>query len=81
LVGQDGRPKPLLKLEEWKNIDTDRITLTPGPPDAVRTIRLAFDLYTKKGKTRYEIADILNGQGRLRGKKPLEHSDASLPFF
>jgi len=70
LVGQDGRPKQLLKLGEWKSIDTDRITLTPGPPDAVKTIRLAFDLYTKKGKTRYEIADILNRQGRFRGKKP-----------
>ncbi len=70
LVSQDGRPKQLLKLGEWKSIDTDRITLTPGPPDAVKTIRLAFDLYTKKGKSRYEIADILNRQGRFRGKKP-----------
>ena len=70
LIGQDGRPKQLLKLGEWKSIDTDRITLTPGPPDAVKTIQLAFDLYTKKGKSRYEIADILNRQGRFRGKKP-----------
>jgi DNA invertase Pin-like site-specific DNA recombinase len=53
LVGQDGRPKHLLKLGEWKSINTDRITLTPGPPDAVKTIQLAFDLYTKKGKNRY----------------------------
>jgi len=30
LVGQDGRPKQLLKLGEWKSIDTDRILLTPG---------------------------------------------------
>jgi len=70
LVSQDGRPKQLLKLGEWKSIDTDRITLVPGPPDAVKTIRLAFDLYTKRGKNRYEIVDILNRQGRFRGKKP-----------
>lgn len=70
LVSQDGRPKQLLKLGEWKSIDTDRITLVPGPPDAVKTIRLAFDLYTKRAKNRYEIVDILNRQGRFRGKKP-----------
>ena len=70
LVGQDGKPKQFLKLGEWKSIDTDRITLVPGPANAVRTIQLAFDLYTKRRKTRYEIAEILNRQGRLRGKKP-----------
>jgi len=70
LVDHDGRTKQILKLGEWKSIDTDRITLTPGPPEAVKTIRLAFDLYTKKGKNRYEIADVLNRLGRLRGKKP-----------
>jgi len=70
LVGQDGQPKQLLKLGEWKSIETDRITLTPGPPDAVKTIQFAFDLYTKKGKNRYEIAETLNRQGRFRGEKP-----------
>jgi DNA invertase Pin-like site-specific DNA recombinase len=70
LVGQNGRPKQLLKSGEWKSIDTDRITLTPGPPDAVKTIQLAFDLYVTKGKSRHEIADILNRQRRFRGKKP-----------
>jgi DNA invertase Pin-like site-specific DNA recombinase len=69
LVGQDGQPKQLLKLGEWKSIDTDRITLTPGPSDAVTTIQLAFDLYTKKGMSRRQIADILNAQGRFRGKR------------
>jgi DNA invertase Pin-like site-specific DNA recombinase len=70
LVGQDGKPKQLLKLGEWKSIDTDRITLVPGPPEAVRTIQLAFDLYTKRRENRYKIADILNQQRRFRGKKP-----------
>jgi DNA invertase Pin-like site-specific DNA recombinase len=30
LVDHDGRTKQILKLGEWKSIDTDRITLTPG---------------------------------------------------
>jgi DNA invertase Pin-like site-specific DNA recombinase len=70
LVGQDGSLKQLLKLGEWKSIDSERITLTPGPPEAVKTIQLAFDLYTKRGKNRYEIAEALNRRGMFRGRTP-----------
>ena len=70
LVAHDGRPKQILKFGEWKSIETDRIVLTPGPINAVKTIQLAFDLFTKKGTNRRRIAEILNGQGRFRGKKP-----------
>ena len=80
LVGQDGKPKQILKLGEWKSIDTDRITLVPGPADAVRTIQLAFDLYTKRRKSRYEIAEILKSASKIPWEKTLEHRDASLPL-
>jgi DNA invertase Pin-like site-specific DNA recombinase len=69
LVSQDGGPKQILKSGEWKNISTDRVVLTPGPQDAVDTVRLAFDLYTKRGKSRQEVAEILNRRKMLWGKR------------
>jgi hypothetical protein len=57
-------------LGEWKSIETDRIVLCPGPKEAVDTIKLAFNLYTNKHKSRHQIAEILNSQKRFRGKKP-----------
>ena len=70
LVDQQRRPKQVLALGQWKSIETDRTLLTPGPKEAVETIQLAFDLYTKEGLTRREIVEILNRQGRFRNKKP-----------
>lgn len=69
LVNQDRKPKHLLKFREWKSIDSDRIVLTPGPKRAVDTIRLAFDLYTKKRMKRKRIAEVLNRRKILIGKR------------
>ena len=68
LVSSTGEPKQLLRPREWKNISTDRVVLTPGPPDAVKTIQLAFDLYTRQRKSRHQIAEILNREKRFWGK-------------
>jgi DNA invertase Pin-like site-specific DNA recombinase len=70
LVSAEGTPKHLLKFREWKSIHTDRITLVPGPKQAVDTIRLAYDLYTKKRKSRPQIVEILNKRGVYLGKVP-----------
>src|SRR5262249_35123632 len=70
LVSHDGKRKHILKFGEWKSISTDRIILTPGPQDAVDTIQLAFDLYTKKRKSRSEIAEMLNRRQVFPGKRP-----------
>jgi DNA invertase Pin-like site-specific DNA recombinase len=70
LVNEKAEPKHLLRFGEWKSIETDRIILTPGPKEAVETIKLAFDLYTKKRKSRHQIAETLNRQCLFRGKKP-----------
>lgn len=63
LVSHAGTRKHILKAGEWKSISTDRITLTPGPKEAVETVRLAFDLYTKHRKNRKQIAELLNKRG------------------
>ena len=68
LVSQNGEPKQILKFGECKSISTDRVILMPGPQEAIDTIKLAFDLYTQEGKSRHQIAKILN-QKRLFVKK------------
>ena len=60
LVSQDGNRKHILKPGEWKSICTDRIVLTPGPKEAVDTVRLAFDL---------------DPSGRCLGRKQLRHHE------
>ena len=70
LVSETGERKQILKSGEWKNITIDRVVLTPGPPKDIETIRLAFDLYTKRRKSRHEIANILNQRNRFLGRTP-----------
>jgi len=70
IVDKDGRPKEYLGYGEWKSISTDRVVLVPGSPDEVKTVRLAFELYTKDRKSRHEIADILNATRIFRGRTP-----------
>ena len=66
-VDQTGQRKVMPRQGEWKGVSTDRTVLVPGPPEAVRTVRLAFNLYTKEGKERREIAEILNRGKCFRG--------------
>src|SRR5215831_9612101 len=70
LVSETGERKQILKPGEWKNITTDRVVLTPGPPEDIETVRLAFDLYTKRRKSCHEIANILNQRKRFLGRTP-----------
>lgn len=70
ILSPDGTRKEVLKYRQWKSVSTDRVTLTPGPPEQVETVKLAFDLYTKKRKNRKEIAEILNRRGVLLGRRP-----------
>lgn len=65
LVSEFGERKEVLQNGEWKSINTDRVTLVPGPQQAIDTIQLAFDLYTKDRKSRRRIAETLNEQHKL----------------
>src|SRR6266567_6284944 len=69
IVDENGRPKEILSAGQWKSISTGRVVLVPGSPDADKTIRPAYDLYTKEHKSRHEIADILNSGRMLRGNQ------------
>lgn len=70
LVDSNRVSKGVLGFREWKSISTDRILLTPGPPEAVAIVRRAYNLYTGVGKNRYQIADILNKVKQFRGRTP-----------
>jgi len=70
IVDQNGRPKCPLRFGEWKSVSTDRVVLIPGAKTEVRTVRLAYDLYTKQGKDRHEIAEVLNARKVFRGTTP-----------
>jgi DNA invertase Pin-like site-specific DNA recombinase len=70
LVDQNGELKEKLGLGEWKSTTTDRTILGLGPLKDVKTIQLAFDLYTKDRKSSNEVAEILNQKGRLCGTRP-----------
>ena len=70
IIGQPGDVKKTLQPGEAKTVSTDRVVLVPGPTEEVETIQLAFDLYTKRRKTRDEITDILNRRRFFLGKRP-----------
>jgi DNA invertase Pin-like site-specific DNA recombinase len=70
IINAGGELKEVLEFGQWKSISTDRVVLTPGSKAEVETIQLAFDLFTKQQKTRYEIADILNQRKSFWGNGP-----------
>ena len=70
IVDQHGTQKETVAHGQWKSISTDRVVLVPGCPQAIKTVRLAFDLYTKEHKSRHEIADILNAKRMFRNNHP-----------
>ena len=68
IVDQNGAPKSILQAGERKNIATDRVILTPGPPDEVAIIRWMFLSLVRDGKNEKEIADSLNSRGILNDR-------------
>lgn len=65
LISADGEPKQILKKGEWNGLSTDRTVLVPGDPKELKTVQLAFELYTKQHKSRKQIVDILNQRSVL----------------
>lgn len=58
-----GQPKGILARYEYKNLQTDRIVLVPGPPEEIAIVRLIFDQFVRARKTQLEIARLLNKRG------------------
>jgi hypothetical protein len=69
IVDENGRPKEILSARQWKSIGTDRVVSVPGSPRTVKTIRLAFNLYTKEHKSRHGSPTSLTPGRMFRGNQ------------
>lgn len=65
LVDEHLSPKGLLERGEQKSIQTDRVVLTPGPPEEVEVVRRLYRMFVVQRRSEREIATVLNGEGRL----------------
>jgi DNA invertase Pin-like site-specific DNA recombinase len=66
LVSASGVPKQELSLGERKSIATDRVTLIPGPPNEVQTVKDIYRMYISDKRSLCAIARKLNSKGVLR---------------
>jgi len=65
LVDVQGSVKTELARGEQKSLQTDRVILTPGPDEEVRTVNDIYHWFIEEGLVESEIAGRLNGM-RLR---------------
>ena len=63
LLDQHGQPKATLARGERKSLQTERVILTPGPDEELRTVRRVYDLFTTEQHIELEIATLLNSEG------------------
>ena len=65
LIDEKGNFKCILRHGERKSIQSDRVVLTPGPPDEIRNVRRIYSMFIDNGKKEGEIASTLNSEGIL----------------
>ena len=50
----------MLAPGEYKNLQTDRVILGPGPVEEVQTVRRMYQLFVEDGRSENEIAELFN---------------------
>lgn len=60
LIDEHGDRKAELKRGEHKSIQTDRVILTPGPPEEVEIVKGVYEAFVHEGQSEQDIADDLN---------------------
>jgi DNA invertase Pin-like site-specific DNA recombinase len=63
LVDECRIPKGELALGEQKSLQTDRVILTPGPPEEVAIVRRLYRLFVLQRRSETDIAAQLNAEG------------------
>lgn len=63
LVDEQRRPKAELQRGEQKSLQTDRVILTPGPPEEVEIVRRLYRMFVLQRRSESEIAALLNSEG------------------
>src|ERR1017187_10406529 len=71
LCSSDSTHKQIMEFHERKNLNTDRVTLVPGPTEEVETVRKIFRMVLE-GHTLKQIASHLNEQKRTTVWLPKE---------
>ncbi|WP_279338367.1 recombinase family protein [Shimia abyssi] len=65
LIDEHGGAKGILERGEHKSIQTDRVTLVPGPAEEIAVVQEIFHTFVKDRKSETEIAEALNARGIL----------------
>lgn len=63
LVDECRTPKGELSRGEQKSLQTDRVILTPGPPEEVEIVRRLYRMFVLQRRSESEIAALLNTEG------------------
>ncbi|WP_272945940.1 recombinase family protein [Halocynthiibacter namhaensis] len=63
LIDEAGKQKGILTRGEHKSIQTDRVTLVPGPDNEISVVNAIFHSFVKDGQTETMIAADLNAKG------------------
>ncbi len=65
LIDEHGQPKGILERGQHKSIQTDRVTLVPGPDEEIAAVHEIFRSFVDDRKSEAEIAENLNLRGVL----------------
>ena len=65
LIDEHGQPKGILERGQHKSIQTDRVTLVPGPDEEISVVEEVFRSFVDDRKSEAEIAENLNARGVL----------------
>ncbi|MDV6333161.1 recombinase family protein [Asticcacaulis sp. 201] len=65
LLDEHRMPKTVLARGEQKSLQTDRVILTPGPPEEVELVRRLYRMFVVQRRSEREIANVLNLEGTV----------------
>ena len=65
LVDEHRTSKTELSRGEQKSLQTDRVILTPGPPEEVEIVRRLYRMFVVQRRSESELATMLNEEGVL----------------
>ena len=63
LIDEHGQPKGILEQGQHKSIQTDRVTLVPGPSEEIAIVLEIFRSFVEGRKSETDIAENLNSRG------------------
>jgi DNA invertase Pin-like site-specific DNA recombinase len=63
LLDEDGKPKCILSFGQYKNLQSERVVLGPGPPAEVSIVNKIYNWFVNDGLRESKIAERLNERG------------------